>query len=107
MALPGPRGTVGAAVVRETSGPESTNSCDHFSYFKPSGTRRPCHTNLALWPSITGPEPGAGAPSMGQRVWVGFFKETSFNFLSARLVPDTRASALHTWSHLMSSSHLC
>ena len=30
--------------MAETSGPESTNSCDHFSYFKPLGTRRlPSH----------------------------------------------------------------
>lgn len=40
-ALPAPRGAVGAAGMRETSGPESTNSCDHFSYFKPLGTGSP------------------------------------------------------------------
>lgn len=28
----------GAAVMCETSGPQSTNSCDHFSYFKPLGS---------------------------------------------------------------------
>lgn len=27
-----------AAVMCETSGPQSTNSCDHFSYFKPLGS---------------------------------------------------------------------
>lgn len=28
----------GAAVMCETSGPQSTNSCDHFCYFKPLGS---------------------------------------------------------------------
>lgn len=69
--------------MHETSGPESPNSCDHFSYFKPLNTRRlPSHQ-----PGT--PEPGPGALSMGLAGPAGFFKESEFNFLATQLVPDT------------------
>lgn len=90
-ALPGPRGAVGAAVMRETSGPESTNSCDHFSYFKPLGTRRlPSHGpgTVTQHPSQAlsqGQDPKCR--SAGSRF--DFLKEREFHLLSACLVPGT------------------
>jgi hypothetical protein len=76
--------------MRETSGPESTNSCgDHFSYFKPSGTRK-----------LLSHQPGARlnrvsqsqgrSPECGWPDRVGLYKGRGLNFLSTCLVPDSQ-----------------
>lgn len=95
MALLGPRG---AAVMAETSGPESTNSCDHFSYFKPLGTRRlPSHQPGAVTQHC---RPRARDRSLGacvSRAWVGFFffKKREFHFLSTRLCQTVLVFSVH------------
>lgn len=77
--------------MRETSGPESTNSCDHFSYFKPLGTGRlPSHQ-----PATAAQHPSQ-ALSQGQeprkwvhRVQVGLFYGEGLSSLECLLVPGT------------------
>lgn len=112
MALLGPRG---AAVMAETSGPESTNSCDHFSYFKPLGTRRlPSHQPGAVTQHC---RPRARDRSLGacvSRAWVGFFffKKREFHFLSTRLCQTVlvfsvhRLMSCHLGGEITSSCHL-
>lgn len=64
-------GTAGVAIMCKTSGPQSTNSCDHFSYFKPLGSESPYPSHQARhWAQWGEPEPGqrpeCGHPERGR-----------------------------------------
>ena len=78
----------GVAVLPETSGPESTDSCAHFSYFKPLAPGGTHHTHNALQPDIAAPGQG-GSPECGAAGPGWIVKEREFHFLSSRFVPDT------------------
>lgn len=92
----------------ETSGPESTNSCDHFSYFKPLGTRRLLSHQPRVLTQHHRPQARDGSPVGGcaRPGWdfFFFFQKREFDFLSARLVPET---VLMFSIHCHISSHLC
>lgn len=102
---PGERGE--AAVMPETSGPESTDSCDHFSYFKPSASGGSRHTHEALQPDLAArTEPGLEPRVRGSRSRLDCKGEGISSF---ELSPCARhcTGGLHTASHLRSSLHPC
>ena len=76
----------------ETSGPQSTNSCDHFSYFKPLGSESPYPVKPGTGPDgvnqVRGPSVGAkrvgGAsyPESRSRLRQHFLSIVSLNICS-------------------------
>lgn len=86
-------------MMGETSGPESTNSCDHFSYFKPLGTRRLLSHQPRALTQHHRPQARDGSPERGSTRpgWdFFFFKKREFDFLSTRLVPEiVLVSSIH------------
>lgn len=74
-----PGGAAGAASMHATSGPESSDSCDHFSYFKPLSTKKLLVHPAGSAPSRVSQRQGS-YPARGWPVGTGLFKGRGFHF---------------------------